>query len=294
MKPTISLLMCNYNNEPFIRRAIESVLNQTYQNFELVITDDCSTDNSVEIIREYAEKDNRISFYKQEKNGGYGQALYDTILRAKADYAGIIDSDDALEPDALEIMIGRLNEKPQLAGLYSQLWVCDENLNPQKIQETTRKIPKGTTYLEYGRLAMTHFFVFDRLKFIEKGNIDRSFRNALDQDWYYKVEEIGEVDFVEKPLYYYRVSPTGLSQGIKKKYITAKDHHQIRKKAVKRRNISGFKKYRILTDSRVDLMYKKFNWLASEKSPMCIFPLIECLIKKPRSTVQALIGKLKK
>lgn len=294
MKPAISLLMCNYNNEPYIRQAIESVLNQRFTDFELVITDDCSTDNSVQIIKEYAGIDKRISFYQQEKNGGYGQALYDSINRANADYAGIIDPDDALESDALEIMIQRLKEKPNLAGLYSQLWVCDADLKPLKIQETTRKIPEGTTYLEYGRLAMTHFFVFNRLKFIKKGNIDRGFRNALDQDWYYKVEEIGEVDFVEKPLYYYRVSPTGLSQGIKKKYITSKDHHEIRKKAVKRRNISGFRKYKILTDSRTDMMYKKFNYLLSIKSPLFIFPLAECLIKKPRSTFQALIGKIRK
>lgn len=286
--------MCNYNNEPYIRKAIESVLNQTFKDFELVITDDCSTDKSVEIIREYADKDNRINFYQQEKNGGYGQALYDSINRAKADYAGIIDPDDALESKALEVMIQRLKEKPKLAGIYSQLWICDVELNPIKIQETTRKIPKKTTYLEYGRLAMTHFFVFNRLRFIENGSIDRSMRNALDQDWYYKVEEIGEVDFVEKPLYYYRVSPSGLSQGIRKKYITAKDHHEIRKKAVIRRNITGHRRYKILTASRVDMQYKNFNYLLSQKSPMFIFPLIECLIKKPKLTFQALIGKIKK
>ena len=66
-KPAITLLMCNYNNAHYLRKGIESVLAQTFENFELLILDDCSTDESVEIIKEYVPKDERISFYQQKK-----------------------------------------------------------------------------------------------------------------------------------------------------------------------------------------------------------------------------------
>ena len=292
-KPAITLLMCNYNNAHYLRKGIESVLAQTFENFELLILDDCSTDESVEIIKEYVPKDERISFYQQKQNGGYGQAIYDAINLAKADYVGIIDPDDALVPEALEVMLSRLQEKPNLAGLYSQHWICDKDLNPVEVCKTSTKIPNGITYLEYGKSAMTHFFVFNRLKFIENGNIDRTMRNALDQDWYYKVEEVGEVDFVEQPLYYYRISPTGISQGFKKSYITYRDHHIIKERALDRRKIYGQKRKEILGKSRSEVMYKKFNYLLNEKNPAFLIPLAECFFRSPVSILQAIIYKLK-
>lgn len=292
MTPDISLLMCNYNNAPFIKKAIDSVLAQTYSNFELVLLDDRSTDNSLEIIRQL--NDPRISFYQHEVNKGYGQSMFDAIGHAKSDLVGIIDPDDALTPDAVEVMINRLKEKPELIGAYSQLFICNADLQPVEVGKMTRKIPADKSFLEVGRMAMTHFFVFKKKKFIELGSVDRTLRNALDQDWYYKVEETGPVDFVEKPLYYYRVSPTGLSQGVKKSYLTARDHQIVRKNAVKRRGITGFKKYRILNTSKVDELYKKFEYLKSEKSKGWIFPLLGCFVRNPKVTVQALLEKLKK
>lgn len=291
-KPAITLLMCNYNNAHYLREGIESVLSQNFKDFELLILDDCSTDNSVDIILEYT-KDERISFYKQEKNGGYGQAIFDAINLAKADFVGVIDPDDALVPEALTIVLDRLNNNRELVGIYSQHWICDQDLNPIEICKTSVKIPEGQTYLEFGKSAMTHFFVFNRLKFIENGNIDRTMRNALDQDWYYKVEEVGKVEFIKQPLYFYRVSPTGISQGFYKSYITYRDHHIIKKRALDRRGIKGNKRREILGRSRSEVMYKKFNYLLKEKNPRFIFPLIECFYRSPISTIQAIIYKLK-
>jgi len=69
-KPLISVLMPNYNSEKYLNEAIESILNQTYENFEFIILDDCSTDNSWKIIQEYAKKDKRINIFRNEKNLG--------------------------------------------------------------------------------------------------------------------------------------------------------------------------------------------------------------------------------
>lgn len=277
--PTFSIIMCNYNNAHFIEKALDSVLSQTFQDWELSLLDDCSTDNSMEIIRKYQEKDNRIKVYQNEKNLGYGGSVAKNIALANGKYGAILDPDDALVPEALEVMANTFQNNPNAVGAYSQHFYCDAELIPQKIFEYSKKVPNGTTYLEYGNMAMTHFFCFDRQKFVDYGNVDTSFRNALDQDWYYKIEEIGEVVFVEKPLYYYRVSPTGLSQGYKKRFVTIKDHLEIKKKAIKRRNITDKKTIdKILKPAKMEIKYFEAKYLQEEKSWKYIIPKIELFL----------------
>lgn len=277
-KPTFSILMCNYNNAHFIKEAIESVINQTFQDWELSLLDDCSTDNSIEIIREFESKDSRIKVYQNEVNSGYGKSISKNIEIANGKYGAILDPDDAIEPDALQTMFETFQNNPEIVGAYSQMWYCDENLKPKKIFENTQEIPSNTTYLEFGKMAMTHFFVFDRKKFLAYENVDTKYKNALDQDWYYKIEEIGKVKFVKKPLYYYRVSPTGLSQGIKKRFLTYIDHYKIAKNAVKRRNLKGKAKNRALYRIKALLHYSEYNYLKDQKKTLCFVPLLKSKI----------------
>ena len=70
MQETVDVLLATYNGEKYIREQIESILNQTYKNIRLIISDDCSKDNTPEILKEYEKKDNRIELYIQEKNLG--------------------------------------------------------------------------------------------------------------------------------------------------------------------------------------------------------------------------------
>lgn len=285
-QPKISILMCNYNNAHYIEKALDSVLSQTYNDWELSLLDDCSTDSSWEIIEKYAKKDPRIKIYKNEKNLGYGKSIAKNIEIANGFYGGILDPDDALAPNAIETMMKAFEENPEIVGAYSQLYFCDKDLNVEEIYKNTREIPENTTYLEYGNVAMTHFFVFDRKKFIAHGNVDSSYRNALDQDWYFKIEEIGKVKFIKEPLYYYRVSPTGLSQGKKKKYITSKDCLEIKKKAIARRNLNGKRKRLIINKHLSEMLYFKYAYLKSEGKFYAVFSLIE-------SKFRGLLAKIK-
>ncbi|WP_417427781.1 glycosyltransferase family 2 protein [Halpernia sp.] len=268
-----SILMCNYNNANYISQAIDSVLKQSFENWELSIVDDCSTDNSMEIIKEYESIDSRIKVFLNSENSGYGKSLAKNIELATGKYGAILDPDDALTPQALQLMHDVFKKDNELVGAYSQMYYCDKDLKIEKIFEFTKKVPSNSTYLEHGRMAMTHFFVFDREKFIMHGNIDTRYRNALDQDWYYKIEEIGKVEFVNCPLYYYRVSPTGISQGIKKRYFTTKDHLEIAKNAINRRGITGRKKIKIISKIKALLFYTKYRFEKSEKNPQALLSL---------------------
>ena len=101
--PMVSVSIAFFNNEKYVNRAIESVLRQTYQNFEIICVDDGSTDNSLSIMMECAKKDPRITVVSQ-KNGGLGYARNTGIELAKGKYIQFLDSDDTLDEHTLEFM----------------------------------------------------------------------------------------------------------------------------------------------------------------------------------------------
>jgi GT2 family glycosyltransferase len=103
IKPKISVIMPNYNGETYLEESINSILNQTFKDFEFIIIDDGSIDNSVRIIKKYLKKDNRIKLLINKKNLGIIQSLNKGLKIAKGDYIARMDSDDISLPSRLEI-----------------------------------------------------------------------------------------------------------------------------------------------------------------------------------------------
>ena len=101
----ISIIMAAYNAEKTIGFAIESVLNQTYKNFELVIVNDCSKDDTKAIIESYAEKDGRIKLISNKENSGVSLTRLEALKNCSGEWIAILDSDDAWVPDKLERQI---------------------------------------------------------------------------------------------------------------------------------------------------------------------------------------------
>jgi glycosyltransferase involved in cell wall biosynthesis len=103
MKPLVSVITSCYNSSNFVSQSIESVINQTYRNWELIIVDDCSTDSSVEIIKNFIRKDNRIKLFLLSKNSGSPVKPRNTGIRnAQGRYIAFLDSDDIWLPTKLE------------------------------------------------------------------------------------------------------------------------------------------------------------------------------------------------
>ena len=98
----ISVVMPNYNGHRFVEQAINSVLNQTYQNFELIVVDDCSNDDSLSLIEHKAQSDNRIRVIALEHNVGVANARNVGIKEAKGEYIALLDNDDLWTEDKLE------------------------------------------------------------------------------------------------------------------------------------------------------------------------------------------------
>lgn len=113
--PLVSVLMTAYNREKFIGEAIESVLASAYTNFELIITDDCSNDNTLAIAQQYAAKDSRVKVYQNEKNLGDYPNRNIAATYAKGKYLKYVDSDDIISSDGLAVMVQAMEYFPEAA-----------------------------------------------------------------------------------------------------------------------------------------------------------------------------------
>lgn len=111
MNELISIITPSYKSEKFIAQTLESVLSQSYQNWEMIIVDDVSPDNSNEIIEDYCKRDNRIKLIKLEKNSGPAVARNRAIEEAKGRYIAFLDADDLWKPEKLEKQINFMKEK---------------------------------------------------------------------------------------------------------------------------------------------------------------------------------------
>ncbi|NLJ19748.1 MAG: glycosyltransferase, partial [Bacteroidales bacterium] len=124
----VSIVLSSYNHEKYIKKAIDSALNQTFSDFELIIWDDASSDTSWQIISSYT--DPRIRAFRNEKNLGGGNAKKAITEIAVGEYIAIHHSDDIWEPDKLEKQVAFLDANPEIGAVFSQAQIIDENGDP--------------------------------------------------------------------------------------------------------------------------------------------------------------------
>ena len=124
MSELVSIITPSYNSAAYIAEMIESILAQTYTNWELLITDDCSTDDSVKIIESYATKDSRIKLFRLASNSGAGIARNKSIEEARGRYIAFCDSDDLWKPQKLEKQV-EFSRKNHYAFTFCQSEVID-------------------------------------------------------------------------------------------------------------------------------------------------------------------------
>lgn len=126
--PKVSIILTSYNHEKYIKDAIDSALNQTFSDFELIIWDDASTDESWRIITEYS--DPRIQAYKNEINIGGGNSRKAIEGVTQGEYIAIHHSDDIWEPQKLEKQVAFLDTHPEVGAVFSLASIIDENGDP--------------------------------------------------------------------------------------------------------------------------------------------------------------------
>ena len=127
MQETIDVLLATYNGEKYIKEQIDSILNQSYKNIRLIISDDCSKDKTQEILKEYEKKDNRIELHIQEKNLGVVKNIEFLLKQVKNKYYMLSDQDDVWLPEKIEKSLETLL-KNNVDLVFGDLEVVDQDL----------------------------------------------------------------------------------------------------------------------------------------------------------------------
>ena len=155
--PLVSVVMPVYNSERYLAEAIESILGQTFTDFEFIIVDDASTDSSAEIALEYARRDGRIRLLQREINGGAADARNSGIAVAEGEYIAAMDSDDVSLPARLEKQVDLLRSKPDIGGVGTQGHVVKSDLTPSHDFEAPvhHALIALSFFLRYGILGAT-------------------------------------------------------------------------------------------------------------------------------------------
>jgi len=130
MNPRVSIGIPSYNHEKYISETIDSILNQTFQDFEIVITDDGSSDDTIKVIKNFS--DPRIKLFVFEENQGACKALNNCIINSKGEYFTYISSDDVWEHDKLQKQVEFLDENPQVPAVFTKVKIIDEYGNEFK------------------------------------------------------------------------------------------------------------------------------------------------------------------
>jgi len=143
----ISVIIPAYNAAKYIKNTVESVLKQTYQNFEIIIVDDASSDNTVEVVNSI--KDERIKLIRHARNQGPGAARNTALDAAKGEYVTFLDSDDEWLPQRLEKMLEIVLEAGSSYFVADDLWLCFETPNGLKPWKKQLQFKKKVAYLDF-------------------------------------------------------------------------------------------------------------------------------------------------
>ncbi|RKY28807.1 MAG: hypothetical protein DRP79_01960 [Planctomycetota bacterium] len=207
--PTVTVIMPVYNAAKYLPDALDSLLAQTFRDFEIVAVNDGSTDDSARVLAEYAARDARIRVVHRE-NGGCGAARNTGIALAKGRYIAQQDADDLSVPTRLERQAAFLDTHPDVCAAYCWTVLADESLKPELTICAPVKHAEILKILHY-RNALQPNFMIRKSALNEVGGLREAFRYAQDYDMNLRVAEAGKVFCLPHALYVYRSHPNQTS-----------------------------------------------------------------------------------
>ncbi len=231
----IDILLATYNGETYLKEQLDSILNQTYSNFRILISDDNSEDSTKNIIEEYAKKDNRIKFFFQERNLGVIANFEFLLKKVEAEFYMFSDQDDIWKENKIELSMKKILEE-NCDLVYTNLEVVDKDLNITydsywKLKGLEEKVKK---YNNFESLYLNNFItgctMLSKSKFIsEILPLPKESKYVLHDYWTALiVSQRGKISYIEEPLIKYRQHKKN-SVGSKKKTDSMNSLKEIRK-----------------------------------------------------------------
>lgn len=210
--PTVTVQMPVFNGEDYLEDAIESILNQTYKDFEFIIINDGSTDGSLNIINRYAHSDARIHVISRQ-NHGLGRTQHQLVQLAQGEYIAQMDQDDISLPNRLELQVEFLESNPKVAvigGAYQLIDCSDRYITTLQMPLTNHEIQ---SHILAGHCAIAHPAAMMRsthLKLV--GGYNTRFNTAMDLDLWLRMGEFGELQNCSDVLLKYRLHDKSASE----------------------------------------------------------------------------------
>ena len=252
----ITYIVTNYNNANYLDECLMSVLNQTDPNWECIVVDDCSTDESLKVLEKY--KDTKILLLNNKENVGQIKSTILGMNAAKTDIVGLLDSDDSLNEDATLEVLKAYSKSNRIGMVTTNSIEYDANMNEIQILRAGNGVPVGKlSSMIFGYLSALKTFRVTAYK--KTDGYDLSMLCGEDLDLIYKLEEVTKHYYVNKFLYKRRNLVTSKSK-ISENWLIGIDNHKIAKlRALKRRNVSGM----LLILSKL-YIYSEYNRLLAK------------------------------
>ena len=210
--PRVSVAISICNAERYIGEAVESVLNQTFGDFELIIIDDGSTDGTADLLRRYAEADDRIRLTIRD-NRGIPQSLNEAIDLSRGEYTARMDGDDICLPQRLERQVAFLDAHPEVVAVGCHRLLIDADGDPINTPTEAQSHEEIDRFLMQCKGAIPHPGAMIRTAALKQiGGYRAKFTAAQDLDLWLRLGELGELANLPDVLLRYRVHAGGVSQ----------------------------------------------------------------------------------
>lgn len=250
----VSIVLPIYNGEKYMRESIESVINQTYTNWELIIIDDCSTDSTPDIAKEYAAKDERIQYYRNEVNLKLPKGLNRGFSLAKGDYLTWTSDDNLYLSDALQVMLETIiKHKVGLVFAESEL-IDEEGKVTGKYEVPADSFVQRSAIFRYNCVGAC--FMYTREVYEEIGDYDDTKFYSEDYDYWFRVFAKFPVYQVKRVLYQYRNHSQSLSNTL---------HDEVRSERSEKSMIENVYQFGKLSLEEKYYYYSRLNYLRKWK-----------------------------
>lgn len=204
--PTVSIVLPTYNGEKYIRKSIDSVINQTYLDWELIIVDDCSTDKTSHIAEEYANRDERIKVIHNSNNLKLPKSLNIGFQHARGEYFTWTSDDNIYFPQAIEKLVNKISQDTNVGLVCADMVIIDENDNETEVVETC-----AIDLCISNCIGACFLYKRNVIEII--GEYDTSLFLVEDYDYWLRIEEkIGRINHINEVLYKYRRHVDSLSE----------------------------------------------------------------------------------
>jgi len=224
--PRVSIIMACFNAEQFVAEAVRSVLGQTFEDFELIVVDDCSSDKSVEVVKSTSAGDQRVKILTTASNSGASAARNLAFLHASGEWFAILDADDVFLPNKLAKQIARIDNTK---GFITLIGAGCHIVNRQGEVQSTHRYPERSNTLKRRLIGHVPFPPHSSLMYRasaiqELKGFNSRFDPAEDLDLWLRLRPYGEFACLPEPLVKYRVHENNTSSGVSKRGYTHLDY----------------------------------------------------------------------